>query len=112
MALTNFLSGTNYLYDGNSIYEEYLTSSWSTPNALYVQAGTDHPLARLTGTVGAPTATAAYYHQDGIGSVLATTSGSKSVSATQRFNAFGKIIGGSGTVPNMAIREESRTPVV
>ena len=74
----------NYLYDGKNIYEEYLTSSWSTPNALYVQAGTDHPLARLIGIVGSPTATAAYYHQDGLGSVLATTSGSKSVSATQR----------------------------
>jgi hypothetical protein len=88
----------NYVYDGNNIYTEYLTSSWSSPTALYVQAGTDHPLDRLTGMVGAPTANAAYYHQDGLGSVLATTNASKAVTATQRFSAFGNVIANSGTI--------------
>ncbi|AEF99541.1 RHS repeat-associated core domain-containing protein [Methylomonas methanica] len=90
---------TNYLYDGQNIYAEYPGTSWTTPAAQYVQAGLDHPLARLTGQVNLPTATAAYYHQDGLGSVLAMTNATKAVTATQRFDAFGSKIGGANTVP-------------
>ncbi|TCV88551.1 MULTISPECIES: DUF6531 domain-containing protein [Methylomonas] len=90
---------TNYLYDGQNIYAEYPQTGWSTANAVYVQAGTDHPLARLTGNVNLPTATAQYYHQDGLGSALATTNATKAVTATQRFDAYGSKIGGVGTVP-------------
>ncbi len=90
---------TNYLYDGNSIYAEYPGTSWITANAVYVQAGTDHPLARLTGNVNLPSATAQYYHQDGLGSVLATTNAAKTVTASQRFDAFGQKIASSGTIP-------------
>jgi RHS repeat-associated protein len=89
----------NYHYDGSSIYAEYPGSGWTTANAVYVQAGTDHPLARLTGNVNLPTATAQYYHQDGQGSVLATTNAAKAVTAAQRFDAYGSKIGGTGTVP-------------
>ncbi|YAA71607.1 RHS repeat-associated core domain-containing protein (plasmid) [Methylomonas sp. HW2-6] len=64
-----------------------------------MQAGTDHPLARLTGNINLPTATAQYYHQDGLGSVLATTNAAKAVTATQRFDAYGAKIGGTGTIP-------------
>ena len=88
----------NYLYDGNNVYEAYVTSNWRNPSALYVQAGTDHPLARLAGTVGAPTAVVSYYHQDGIGSVLATTTSNASLTASQRFNAFGNTLTGSGSI--------------
>ncbi|WP_041364796.1 RHS repeat-associated core domain-containing protein [Methylomonas methanica] len=90
---------TNYLYDGQNIYAEYPGTSWTTPAAQYVQAGLDHPLARLTGQVNLPTATAAYYHQDGISSVLAMTNAAKAITATQRFDAFGSKIGGANTVP-------------
>ncbi|WP_445370035.1 RHS repeat-associated core domain-containing protein [Methylomonas sp. HW2-6] len=90
---------TNYHYDGNSIYAEYPSGNWTTANAVYVQAGTDHPLARLTGNINLPTATAQYYHQDGLGSVLATTNAAKAVTATQRFDAYGAKIGGTGTIP-------------
>ncbi|WP_446812190.1 RHS repeat-associated core domain-containing protein (plasmid) [Methylomonas sp. 2BW1-5-20] len=89
----------NYHYDGGSIYAEYPGSGWTTANAVYVQAGTDHPLARLTGNVNLPSATAAYYHQDGIGSILATTNAAKAVTATQRFDAYGSKIASSGTLP-------------
>ncbi|MDD4916165.1 MAG: type IV secretion protein Rhs, partial [Methylococcales bacterium] len=91
-------SAYNYLYDGQNIYQAYLINNWNVPNALYVQAGTDHPLARLSGNVGDPSATAGYYHQGGVGSVLATTSASRSVTATQRFNAFGNVIATSGGI--------------
>ncbi|WP_446812192.1 RHS repeat-associated core domain-containing protein (plasmid) [Methylomonas sp. 2BW1-5-20] len=90
---------TNYLYDGQNVYAEYPGSGWTTPNAIYVQAGTDHPLARLTGNVNLPTATAQYYHQDGLGSILATTNAAKAVTATQRFDAYGSKIQSTGTVP-------------
>ncbi|WP_238527394.1 RHS repeat-associated core domain-containing protein [Methylomonas methanica] len=90
---------TNYLYDGQNLYAEYPGTSWATPAAQYVQAGLDHPLARLTGQVNLPTATAAYYHQDGLGSVLAMTNATKTITATQRFDAFGSKIGGANSIP-------------
>lgn len=96
---TEAATTTNYLYDGQSIYGEYPNADWTTPNALYVQAGTDHPLARITGSVASPSANAAYYHQDGLGSVLATTNATKVVTATQRFDAYGQKLAGAGTVP-------------
>jgi len=101
-------STTNYLYDGNSIYGEYPNADWTTPNALYVQAGTDHPLARITGSVASPSATAAYYHQDGLGSVLATTNATKVVTASQRFDAFGTKIQSTAASRNTAIPDVSR----
>ncbi|WP_225616339.1 RHS repeat-associated core domain-containing protein [Methylomonas albis] len=90
---------TNYLYDGQNLYTEYPGTGWTTANAVYVQAGTDYPLARLTGQTNLPSATAQYYHQDGLGSVLATTNAAKAVTATQRFDAYGSKIASSGTVP-------------
>ncbi|MVF25038.1 RHS repeat-associated core domain-containing protein [Methylocaldum sp. BRCS4] len=56
-------------------------------------------MARLTGSVGSPSATASYYHPDGLGSLLALTSATGAVTATQRFDAFGQKFAGSGTVP-------------
>lgn len=96
---TEAATTTNYLYNGQSIYGEYPNADWTAPNALYVQAGTDHPLARITGSVASPSATAAYYHQDGLGSVLATTNAAKVVTATQRFDAFGTKLAGTGSIP-------------
>lgn len=90
---------TNYHYAGQNIYAEYPGTGWTTANAVYVQAGQDHPLARLTGNVNLPSATVAYYHQDGLGSVLVTTNATKAVTASQRFDAYGNKIGGTGTVP-------------
>jgi RHS repeat-associated protein len=90
---------TNYHYDDQNIHAEYPNTGWTTASAVYVQAGQDHPLARLTGQTNLPTATAAYYHQDGLGSILATTNATKAVTATQRFDAYGSKIGGLGTIP-------------
>ncbi|MDP3330578.1 MAG: RHS repeat-associated core domain-containing protein [Methylococcaceae bacterium] len=56
-------------------------------------------MARITGSVASPSATAAYYHQDGLGSVLATTNAAKVVTATQRFDAFGTKLAGTGSIP-------------
>ena len=106
-------NAVNYLYDGKNIYSEYLTSSWSSPNAAYVQAGADHPLARLTGNIGDPSATAAYYHQDGLGSVLATTNAAATLTASQHFKAFGATL--SATAARfrcMAIPGANLTPQV
>lgn len=96
---TEGATATNYHYNGQNIYAEYPSTGWATANAVYVQAGLDYPLARLTGNVNLPSATAAYYHQDGLQSVLATTNAAKAVTATQRFDAYGSKIGGAGSVP-------------
>jgi len=89
---------THYLYDGPNIYAEYSGTSWYSPNAVYVQAGLDQPLARLTGSVASPLAAALYYHQDGLSSVLAVTDATKAITATQRFDAFGNKVGGANSV--------------
>lgn len=49
--------------------------------------------------MGSPSATASYYHADGLGSVLALTNVTAAVTATQRFDAFGQKLAGTGTVP-------------
>lgn len=69
------------------------------PTALYVQAGLDRPLSRLTGPVSGPSATAHYYHPNGLDSVLALTNASAAVTGTQRFDAFGTKLAGTGAVP-------------
>jgi RHS repeat-associated protein len=90
---------THYRYLGDALWSEAATAG-GAPSAVYVQGGgTDRPLARLTGATNLPTATAAYYHQDGLGSVLALSNAAGTATGTQRFDAFGAKLGGSGTVP-------------
>jgi RHS repeat-associated protein len=105
---------TNYLYDGPNLYAEYPSAGWTTADALYVQAGLDLPLARLTGSIASPSATASYYHADGLGSLLALTNATGSVTATQRFDAFGLKLAGAGTVPTYGYtgREPDATGLV
>ena len=60
---------TDYLYDGLTIYEE-VEGDWNAPAARLTHgAGTDTPLLRTAG------ATSVSFHQDGIGSVVAASSG-------------------------------------
>jgi RHS repeat-associated protein len=77
-------------------------------------AGIDEPLARLTGTTPLPTAAAAYYHPDGLGSLVATTGAAGTVTATQRFEAFGGKHGGLGSIPTFgyAGREPDATGLI
>lgn len=65
-------STTNYLYNGPDIVAEY--TNWTNANAIYTHGpNTDDPIIRATAT------SAHYYHQDGLGSVVATSDQSGSV---------------------------------
>jgi RHS repeat-associated protein len=77
---------TNYVYQGDDIAAEY-GSTWGAPQAVYTHGGgIDEPLVRLTGQTNQPTASASYYHQDGLGSVVGM---SGAASGVQRFDAWG-----------------------
>lgn len=68
---------------GPDIYAEYGTT-FTTQNAIYIHGpGNDEPILRQTG----PSAIAKFYHQDGLGSVVAvsTVTGMTSV-----FDDFGR----------------------
>ncbi|MFA6094298.1 MAG: DUF6531 domain-containing protein [Candidatus Paceibacterota bacterium] len=99
------------LYDGNNIVATYPGTSWTSASAYEVQAGTDFPLAKLTGNTADPTATASYYHQDGIGSVLAVTDVNQAVSASVRYEAYGRNAFLTGNFPDYgyAGRERAKT---
>ncbi|MBI3901772.1 MAG: glycoside hydrolase family protein [Nitrosomonadales bacterium] len=73
---------TNYLYNGADIHGEY--TSWSNANAIYTHGpNTDEPLIRIAAN------DTRYYHQDGIGSVVATTDASGYLNAAQLYDAWG-----------------------
>ncbi|MBU1223621.1 MAG: type IV secretion protein Rhs [Gammaproteobacteria bacterium] len=91
---------TSYLYEGDAIHAEWTGSISGNPTAAYVHgAGIDEPLLRLTGTTSSPAATQAAYLQDGLGSVVGTTNVTGTLTANQRFDAWGNKTTSSGTIP-------------
>ena len=85
-------STTHYLYNGIDIHAEY--SNWTSPSATYTHGpGTDTPVVRWTGS------SVQYYHQDGLGSVVALSNASGGTDATQRFDAWGTTLAATGTIP-------------
>ncbi|ATE60020.1 RHS repeat-associated core domain-containing protein [Thauera sinica] len=91
---------TYYLYDGDDIHAEWSGTLAGMPGAVYAHgAGTDEPILRLTGSTNSPAATQAAYLQDGLGSVIGTASATGTLTASQRFDAWGNKTAGSGTVP-------------
>ena len=104
---------TYYRYNGDDIDAEY-SATWSE-TARYVHGpNTDDPLMRLTGNTGDPTATAIYYHQDGINSVVATSDQSGNIVAAQVFDAWGNKVQASGTIPTYGYtgREPDQTGLI
>jgi RHS repeat-associated protein len=91
-------TATNNLYQGPDIYAEY-GSDYQSPQALYIHGPAwDDPLLRLTGSQG-PTATAHYYHQDGLGSVVGLSDAGGQLTASASYDAWGKVTASSGTLP-------------
>ncbi len=89
---------TNYAYLGPDIYAEY-PASFTTPTALYTHGpNMDDPLLRQGGM--GPSATVGYFHQDGLGSVIAYSNESGTIAAVQRFDAWGnRVAGTTAAVP-------------
>ncbi|MBN8772182.1 MAG: RHS repeat-associated core domain-containing protein, partial [Thiobacillus sp.] len=106
---------TSYLYDGDAIHAEWSGSISGNPAAAYVHgAGIDEPLVRLTGTTNSPGATQAAYIQDGLGSVVGLANQAGTLTANQRFDAWGNKTTSSGTVPQYGYtgREPDATGMV
>ena len=83
---------TQYLYDGPDIIGEYAT--WASPTARTTHGpATDDPLLRATAT------TAQYFHQDGLGSVVALSNPTGGTDGTQRFDVWGNKIASTGSIP-------------
>ncbi len=90
---------TQYLYDGEDIHAEWNTAIAGMPSAEYVHgAGTDESILRLTGSTNSPGATEAAYLQDGLGSVIAMANTAGTLTANQRFDAWGNKTTSTGTV--------------
>jgi RHS repeat-associated protein len=91
----------HYLYNGDDIHAEWSGSTISgMPAAVYAHgANIDEPLLRLTGATNGPSATQAAYMQDGLGSVVGTTNITGTLTANQRFDAWGVKTASSGTIP-------------
>jgi len=97
---TSGATTTSYLYDGDDIHAEWATAMTGMPSAKYVHgANIDEPLLRLTGATNGPSATQAAYLQDGLGSVVGTTNTTGTLTANQRFDAWGNKVASSGTIP-------------
>jgi RHS repeat-associated protein len=96
-----------FMYQGDNILAEYTDKTidavggWSSASAVYTQgAGTDQPFLRTEwSSAGAGTnpSSRQFYHQDGLGSVIASTDQSGTNTARQRFDAWGNPIASSGT---------------
>ncbi|KAF0218592.1 MAG: RHS repeat-associated core domain-containing [Geobacteraceae bacterium] len=85
-------TSTNYLYNGPDIVAEYAT--WTSPTAQYTHGpNMDDPIIRATATA------AQYYHQDGLGSVVALSGPTGTTDGTQRFDAWGNKLTSTGTIP-------------
>jgi len=83
---------TNYLYNGPDIVAEY-TSAWGSPLAQYTHGpNMDDPIIRI----GSSTR---YYHQDGLGSVVAMSTPQGECDALQTFDAWGNRLIIGGTTP-------------
>jgi RHS repeat-associated protein len=83
---------THYLYNGDDIHATY--STWTSPTATYTHGpATDDPVLRIVGTA------THYFHGDGLGSVMALTSGVGAIDATARYDAWGNRIASTGTLP-------------
>jgi RHS repeat-associated protein len=83
----------NYLYNGPDVYAEY-TGNWTTANAYYVHGpNMDDPISRTSGS------TTQYYHQDGLGSVVALSGSAGTTDATRRYDAWGNVLASTGTLP-------------
>ena len=99
----------DYLYDGLDIIAEYTTTNWATPQVQYTHGpGIDAPIIRASG------GTSSYYHQDGLGSVVAVTDESGEATGTVRYDAWGAVSRQTGGIPQYGYtgREPDNTGLV
>lgn len=99
---------TNYVYDGTQIVNHY-DSNWAQPNFRYTYGpGADAP------TIQASATSAQYYHQNGIGNVVAVTNPSGGTVGTASYDAYGNVTASTGTLPTYGFtgREPDETAMI
>jgi RHS repeat-associated protein len=99
---------TNYLYDGAQIASQY-TDVWTAPTFNYTYGpGADAPTIRANST------TAQYYHQNGIGNVVAVTNQTGATDGTATYNPYGIAITTVGSIPTYGFtgREPDETGLI
>ncbi|MFC1747590.1 RHS repeat-associated core domain-containing protein [Pseudomonadota bacterium] len=79
-----------YIYSGPSIWSEY-NFSWSAALAHYTYTGLDKRVIRSAAS------DASYYHNDGLGSVVAVSNASGATQSSTRFDAWGSVIASTGS---------------
>jgi RHS repeat-associated protein len=114
IAKTSAATTTHWLYDGDAIHAEWTGTMSGLPSAVYAHGGLDQPLLRLTGTTHTPAATQSAYLQDGLGSVVGLANASGTLTASQRFDAWGNRTASTGTIPQYGYtgREPDATGLV
>ncbi|HNB42930.1 MAG TPA: RHS repeat-associated core domain-containing protein [Burkholderiaceae bacterium] len=114
IAKTSAATTTHWLYDGDAIHAEWTGTMSGLPGAVYAHGGLDQPLVRLTGTTHTPAATQSAYLQDGLGSVVGLANASGTLTASQRFDAWGNRTASTGTIPQYGYtgREPDATGLV
>jgi len=84
-------------------------TSWTASAAQYTHGpNIDDPISRVT------SAGAQYYHQDGLGSVVALSNQTGTITGTQRFDAWGNKLASTGTIPQFGYtgREPDETGLI
>ena len=92
-----------FVYQGQGlkagILAEYTdsTGGWANASAAYTQGlGVDQPLLRNDWSSAGAGANKQFYHQDGLGSVIATTNQTGASAGTQGFDAWGNVVATTG----------------
>ncbi len=104
----------DYLYNGPDIVAEYYGASWTNWTTAVASATYTHgpqmdaPLLRTTATG------TQYYHQDGLGSVVAMSDAAGATTGTARYDAWGNAITTTGTLPQYGYtgREPDETGLI
>jgi YD repeat-containing protein len=99
---------TNYLYDGGQIVSQY-NNSWVVPNFNYTYGpGADAPTLRAGGSVNQ------YYHQNGVGNVVAVTNQTGATEGTASYNPYGIATTTIGSIPTYGFtgREPDETGLI
>lgn len=96
-----------FVYAGQNLLSEY-GADWSAAQTHSAYAGLDHPLLRNTPSGNA------YYHADGLGSLVATSNAAGQITASARYDAFGQTLAKTGTIPRYgyAGREPDQTGLI
>jgi RHS repeat-associated protein len=101
--------GGDYIYSGPDIVAEYVDDNWTIAQATYTHGpNMDDPIIRSAST------TTQYYHQDGLGSVVAVSDPTGATTGLARYDAWGNTLSSTGAIPQYGYtgREPDETGLI